>query len=72
MDWIERIVGISYLKTSLIIDDSLELEIRENYQDVGVDFVMYDTLKGYLEQMSGPAVKQAASRVSELMRRIRY
>lgn len=71
MDWIEENCGNILFKdvSGDYSDDSLELEIRKATLGHGVDFVMYDTLKGYRTD-EWSAVKQTASKLSELMKEL--
>lgn len=71
MDWIEENCGNIMFKdmSGNYSDENLELEIRKAVLGHGAEVIMYDTLKGYRTD-DWSAVKQTASKLSELMKEL--
>jgi len=68
-EWIEKNTKIYFKEMREYADYDLEMEIRKHVLSKNVEYVMYDTLKGYRTDDWG-TIKQTATRLEELAKEL--
>lgn len=68
-DWIDKNTKIYFKEMREYADYDIEMEVRKHVLSKGVEYVMYDTLKGYKTD-GWEAIKQSATRLGELAKEL--